>query len=145
MTGQERRTKLATDSQLDMYWKVILGLEAFSAVMLLFVGFATGATGLAFGSIFGFLAAIIWVVLIIAFLVVALIAWGVYNIERWVVILMWIGAIGSLLNLLGHFNWNNIVQLAIYGFSLYAYRKILAFVNPGETAPRAPTTPAPKV
>jgi len=72
-----------------------------------------------------------------------LVMWGVYNIERWVVILMWIGAIGSLLNLLGHFNWNNLVSLAINGFVLYAYRKILVLVNPGATTPRTPT-PAPK-
>jgi len=143
MTGQELRTKLATDSQLNMYWKVILGLEGLSAVMMLFVGFAAGAAGFAFGSIFGFAAALVWVFVIIALAFIGLVMWGVYNIQRWVVILMWIGAIGSLLTLLGDFNWNNLVSLAINGFTLYAYRKILAFVNPGATAPRA-TPPAPK-
>lgn len=129
MTGQELRTKLATDSQLNMYWKVILGLEGFSAVMMLFVGFA---------------AALVWIFVIIALAFIGLVMWGVYNIQRWVVILMWIGAIGSLITLLGDFNWNNLVSLAINGFTLYVYRKILAFVNPGATAPRA-TPPAPKV
>lgn len=135
MTGQERRTKLATDKQLDMYWKVILGLEGLSAVIMLMVGFAAGATGLAFGGIFGFAAALVWIAVILVLAFIALVMWGVYNIERWVVILMWIGAIGSVLNLFGHFNWNNLVQVGINVFVLYAYRKILEFVSPKTSTP----------
>lgn len=143
MTGQERRTKLATDKQLNMFWKVILGLQAVSAVMVLFAGFVAGAAGFAFGSVVGFFAALVWVFIIIALAIIGLIMWGVYNVQRWVIVLMWIGAIGSLLNLFGDFTFNNLLQFAISGFTLYAYRKILAFVNPSETAPRAPA-PAPK-
>ncbi len=127
-----------------MYWKIILGLQLFSGALVLFMGFIGGAAGLAFGGFMGAVAAIVWVAVIIGLGLVALIAWGVYNIERWVVILMWISFIFGILGLLGKFNLTNLIQLGISAFTLFSYRAILAFVNPAAVPPSVPPAPAPK-
>ncbi len=143
MTGQERRNKLKSNERLNMYWKVILGLQLFSGALLLIVGLAGGAAGMAFGEFMGAVAAMVWGAVILGLAIVALITWGVYNIERWVVILMWISFIFGVLGLLGKFNLTNLIQLGISAFTLFSYRAILALVNPSVTTPSAPTPPAP--
>lgn len=145
MIGQERRTKLKSNERLNLYWKIILGLQLLAAVLVLFGGLIGGAAGLAFGGAVGVVAAMVWVVVILTLAIIALIAWGVYNIERWVVILMWISFIFGILGILGKFNWNNLVQLGISAFTLFSYRAILALVNPKIASPSAPTAaPTPK-
>lgn len=127
-----------------MYWKVILGLQLFSGVLVLFIGLAGGAAGLAFGGFMGAVAAMLWIVVIFGLGIVALIAWGVYNVERWVVILMWISFIFGILGLLGKFNLTNLVQLGISAFTLFSYRAILALVNPAAAPPSVPPAPVQK-
>ncbi len=143
MTGQERRNKLKSNERLDTYWKVILGLQLFSAAIVVIGGLIGGAAGLAFGGVGGAVAAMVWVVVILTLGIIALIAWGVYNIERWVVILMWISFIFGIIGLLGKFNWNSLVQLGISAFTLFSYRAILEFVNPKGSTPSMPA-PTPK-
>lgn len=143
MIGQERRTKLKSNERLNLYWKIILGLQLLAAVLVLIGGLIGGAAGLAFGGFAGAVAAVVWVTVIITLALVALIAWGVYNIERWVVILMWISFVFGVLGVLGKFNLTNLIQLGISAFTLFSYRAILAFVNPRPASNMS--TPAPKV
>lgn len=141
MTAPERRAALAKNERLNLYWKIILGVEIASALLVVVGGMLGGAAAMIFGGILG---AIVWVAVLLIVGVVALITWGVYNIERWVVVLMWISFIGNLLGALGKFNTSNVFQLAFSAFALFSYRSILKFVSPQAPTATPPATPTAK-
>lgn len=131
MTDEERRIQLLAHNQEKMYWYVILGLELIGLINTLYgVIKYFIKTGVPSAGFFG-LASI--VLLLIGIGLNVWIAWGIWRLERWVTLWMWIAVIGSALT----FNiFSFLLSLAV----LLGYKKILKVVYPTVSAiPKTPT------
>jgi hypothetical protein len=119
MNYQERKSSLIAHSKEKNYWYVILVLICFNVLYALYniivyftansdevseVGATTG--GIVIGS------------LVLIFAVQVLYIYGIWRIERWVVIIMWIGLVLSILGL-------DLINVAITALVLFGYKQIL--------------------
>ncbi len=103
-------------------WQLVLAINGASVLY----GISVIARSNIFHGLGGTIAGSI--ILLLALLIPVIVLAGIYNVERWVTFIMWLGIIGSALTF-------NILNLAINIVLLVLYTKVLRVIYPNTPAP----------
>lgn len=133
MTYQEKRVLLRQDPTAQKLWYANLIIIALSFALGLFytiqaIGITTGETSQAF----------VVTTFILGLLLVILYFLGVFRLNRWIWIVMWVGLALSVLTF-------NIVNILFHAFFLWSYHRVLKAVSGSSQTvqPSMPPTPQP--
>lgn len=127
MTFEEKKRLLNAHKTEKMYWQVIVALQGLSilngvyAILQYFVKH----------SVPGLFGGVLIIFILIALAINVWIAWGIYRLEHWVTLWLWLAVIGSALSF-------NVLGFVLSIIVLVAYKKVLKVVYPP-----APTNPSP--
>lgn len=139
MTYAEKKALLASHPREKQFHLIINILNAASITIGLYgmIRALTGDQGTALTSL-GFLSGFIVVWAILSFGIGVWVAWGMYRLERWVTMILWIFLVLSALSL-------NLISVALIGIMIWMYRAVLKVVYPTASVPPPPTSPAQKM